>query len=73
MRFSDDLQREIYYRSQIDYCYWMLEEISTQPQSKETKETSIEMLKCIIKQKPKLGYDVIKDKETLKKVRAIKL
>ena len=73
MRFADDLQREIYYRSQIDYCYWVLDTISTQPQSKENKETSIEMLKCIIRQKPKLGYEVAEDKETLKKVRAIKL
>lgn len=28
MRFKDDLQKEIYYRSQIDYCYWMIQEIS---------------------------------------------
>lgn len=28
MKFKDDLQKEIYYRSQIDYCYWMIQEIS---------------------------------------------
>lgn len=28
MKFKDDLQKEIHYRSQIDYCYWMLQEIS---------------------------------------------
>lgn len=28
MRFKDELQRQIYYRSQIDYSYWMIQEIS---------------------------------------------
>lgn len=28
MRFKDDLQRELYYVSQIDYCYWMIQEMS---------------------------------------------
>ena len=28
MRFKDELQRQIYYRSQIDYSYWRIQEIS---------------------------------------------
>lgn len=28
MRFKDDLERLIYYHSQIDYCYWRISEIS---------------------------------------------
>ena len=36
MKFKDELQRQIYYRSQIDYSYWMIKEISghnSKPQS----------------------------------------
>lgn len=28
VRFKDELQRQIYYRGQIDYCYWLLQEMS---------------------------------------------
>ena len=28
MKFKDELQKQIYYRSQIDYCYWMIQNIS---------------------------------------------
>lgn len=28
MRFKDELQKEIYYISQIDYCYWQISEIA---------------------------------------------
>ena len=28
MRFKDELQRQLYYRSQIDYSYWRIQEIS---------------------------------------------
>ena len=28
MRFKDELQRQIYYISQIDYSYWRIQEIS---------------------------------------------
>lgn len=30
MRFKDDLQRFIYYKSQIDYCYYAIQEICEQ-------------------------------------------
>lgn len=28
MRFKDELDRQLYYRVQIDYCYWMIQQIS---------------------------------------------
>ena len=28
MRFRDELDRQLYYRSQIDYSYWRIKEIS---------------------------------------------
>lgn len=28
MRFKDELQRQLYYRGIIDYCYWEIQEIS---------------------------------------------
>ncbi len=28
MRFKDELQRYLYYVSQIDYCYWVIKEVS---------------------------------------------
>jgi hypothetical protein len=28
MRFENDIQKEIYYTSQIDYCYWAIKKIS---------------------------------------------
>ena len=28
MMFKNNLEKEIYYRSQIDYCYWRIQDIS---------------------------------------------
>jgi len=71
MKFKDDLQREIYYHSQIDYCYFVLGELSEQPQTIQSIKTCIEMVKCIVLQKPKLNIDNSKDIELLKEFKSL--
>jgi len=41
MRFKDELQKYIYYKSQIDYCYYMLEAIIN---NKQPDKSPINML-----------------------------
>ncbi len=89
MRFKDELQRQIYYRGQIDFCYWVIQELAKNKCELQTpleamidKATgfniqrtidSIDQIKhmvsSIIRCKKKLGYDPVKDKEFLKKLK----
>lgn len=61
MRFKDELQRQIWYRSQIDYSYWMIQEIS-----KHTGEMQSPIVAMVDKA---TGYDKVRLKENIKTVR----
>jgi hypothetical protein len=81
MRFRNPLQREIYYISQIDFCYFALQEMESDSIEKlrpiesiidsatgidkhliqQKIDSSIELLKCIIKCKKILSYDISDD------------
>lgn len=61
MRFKDDLQRYIYYTSQIDYCYWAIQSIS-----KHTYDACDPLTALIDKA---TGFDKIKVKNNISNVR----
>jgi hypothetical protein len=58
MRFENDLQRELYYRSQIDYAYYLIKELS-----KHTAKPESPLNMLIDKA---TGYDKHKLKENIK-------
>jgi hypothetical protein len=54
MRFASNLQRELYYRAQIDYCYYRLEEIMKSDNNKSLINRLIDKA---------TGFDKIKSKK----------
>lgn len=57
MRFRDDLERFLYYTSQIDYCYWVLSTMN----KGEKDRTPIEIMIDV-----QTGFQKSKDVEALK-------
>jgi len=69
MRFKDDLQRYIYYHSTIDWCYYVIENLSKSNDSiHEVTDGVIKMLRYIIKTKPKLNFNTTEDRLKLKEL-----
>lgn len=63
MRFKDDLQRHLYYQSQIDYCYWSIKKLSESKEDiHEVTDSLVEIIRRIIKLKSKLNFDTTEDK-----------
>ncbi len=68
MRFKDPIQREIYYRGQIDYCYWYISriEFDSNFDAISKSKLTIQALRDIIRMKKRFGFDHEEDEATLK-------
>lgn len=61
MKFKDALQKELYYRAQIDYYYWLLHEIA------EPKDEAKSPIEALIDEAT--GYNEAKVKQNIKHVK----
>lgn len=68
MRFKDPIQREIYYRGQIDYCYWYISriEFDSNFDALSICKLKIEAIRDIIRMKKRFGFDHEEDEASLK-------
>lgn len=68
MRFKDQIQREVYYRGQIDYCYWYISRIEFDSNFDVLSKSKliIQALRDIIRMKKRFGFDYSEDEASLK-------
>ncbi len=68
MRFKDQIQREIYYRGQIDYCYWYISriEFDSNFDALSKSKLTVQALRDIIRMKKRFGFDYTEDDASLK-------
>jgi len=68
MRFKDQIQREVYYRGQIDYCYWYISriEFDSNFDALSICKLKIEAIRDIIRMKKRFGFDHEEDEASLK-------
>jgi hypothetical protein len=57
MRFANQLQRHLYYRSQIDSCYFTIQELKDSNLLQEEIESAKKLKRTLIRCKRKLGYE----------------
>lgn len=67
MRFKDPIQREIYYRGQIDYCYWYINRIEFDSNFDPLSicKLKIEAIRDVIRIKKRCGFDYSEDTDSL--------
>lgn len=68
MRFKDPIQREVYYRGQIDYCYWYISRIAFDSNFDALSicKLKIVAIRDIIRMKKRFGFDHEEDEASLK-------